>query len=106
MAELFTLTPLFPGKSEGLQLFEQMCILGNPSSNYFTKYGLGQEFLKFFKEMEQVVPCDIKKLLNKSKTYDDRDVLLAQDLIFKLIDWDPTSRLSAAAALEHDFFNN
>jgi serine/threonine protein kinase len=106
MAELFTLTPLFPGKSEGLQLFEQMCVLGNPSQNYFIKYGLGQEFLKFFKEMEQVVPCDLGKLLNKSKTYLDRDILLAQDLIFKLISWDPVNRLTAASALEHEFFNN
>jgi serine/threonine protein kinase len=106
MAELFTLMPLFPGKSEGLQLFEQMCVLGNPSQNYFMKYGLGQEFLKFFKEMEQVMPCDLKKMLNKSKVYSDRDLSAAEDLIFKLIDWDPENRLSAAAALEHEFFNN
>ena len=106
MAELFTLNPLFPGKSEGLQLFEQMCVLGNPSQNYFIKYGLSNEFIKFFKDMEQVVPCDLQKVLNKSKKYSDKDITLAEDLIFKLIDWDPVNRLSAAAALEHDFFKN
>jgi serine/threonine protein kinase len=106
MAELFTLNPLFPGKSEGLQLFEQMCVLGNPSQSYLNKYGLSNEFLKFFKDMEQVMPCDLKKQLNKGKIYQDKEVRLAEDLIFKLIDWDPAKRLSATAALEHDFFKN
>jgi serine/threonine protein kinase len=104
MAELFTLIPLFPGKSEGLQLFEQMCVLGNPSPSYLKKYGMAAEFVKYFEGMDQIVPCNLRKLLNKSNYYPDKDIELAEDLIFKLIDWDPVNRISAAQALEHEFF--
>ena len=47
-AELFTLIPLFPGKTEGLQIFEHMCILGNPNKGYFEKFQLPDSFMNYF----------------------------------------------------------
>jgi serine/threonine protein kinase len=105
-AELFTLTPLFPGKSEGLQFFEHMCILGKPNKSYFTKYNLPQSFINFFNEMEEIIPYDLAKYLNKSKLYNDEDCKLAGDLLYKVICWDPQERLSAADALKHPFFKS
>lgn len=104
MAELFTLSPIFPGKSEGLQLFEQMCVMGKPTENYFRKFNLPQNFINFFAELEDIVPYDVKKMLNKSKEYEDRDLKEAADLLIKLICWDTDERLTAREALNHPFF--
>ncbi len=104
MAELFTLTPVFPGKTEGLQLFEQMCVLGKPAKSYFNKFNLPQNFMIFFNEMDEIVPYDLKKLLNKSKTYEDEDIEVAADLLVRIIAWEPSDRLTAAEALKHPFF--
>jgi serine/threonine protein kinase len=106
MAELFTLTPIFPGKTEGLQLFEQMCILGKPSKFYFSKFNLPQNFLNFFNEMEEIIPYDLKKLLNKHKVYDDESIETAANLLASIVAWEPSDRLSAAEVLKHPFFKN
>jgi serine/threonine protein kinase len=104
MAELFTLTPLFPGKTEGLQFFEHMCILGKPRQSFFKNFSLPTNFQQFFDGMEEIVPCDMRKLLNKNKCYDERDVILATDLLSRLICWEPEQRFTASQALEHEFF--
>ena len=106
MAELFTMTPLFPGKSEGLQFFEHMCVLGKPSKSFLNKHNLPQSFLNFFNEMDEIVPYDLPKLLNKSKIYNDEEIKSAADLLGKVICWEPTERLSAAEALKHPFFKS
>ena len=105
MAELFTLTPIFPGKTEGLQLLEQMCVLGKPPPKFFTKFTLPQNFINFFNEMDEVVPYDISKLLNKSKVYESEDVNLAADLLSKIMCWEPSERMTAAEVLKHSFLN-
>ncbi len=105
MAELFTLTPIFPGKTEGLQLFEQMCVLGKPGVNYFNKFNLPQNFLNFFNEMDEVIPYDLKKLLNKNKVYDNDKIENAAHLLSKIICWEPSDRLSATEVLKHPFFS-
>lgn len=106
MAELFTTTPLFPGKTEGLQFFEHMCVLGKPDQAYFRKFGLPPNFMTFFNDMDEIVPYDLKKMLNKNRTYADNDVAAGADLLSKLICWDPNERLSAADALNHPFVKN
>ena len=105
-AELFTLIPLFPGKTEGLQIFEHMCILGNPNKGYFEKFQLPESFLNYFVNMDKIEKADIKNVINENKFYDDEDVKEAGDLILKMIAWDSEERISAKNALKHPFFKN
>ena len=105
-AELFTLIPLFPGKTEGLQIFEHMCILGNPNKGYFEKFQLPDSFMNYFVNMDKIEKADIKNVINENKFYDDEDVKEAGDLILKMIAWDSEERISAKNALKHPFFKN
>ena len=45
LAELFMLTPLFPGKTEGLEIFEHICLLGNPGKKYFEQFPLPKNYI-------------------------------------------------------------
>ena len=105
-AELFTLMPLFPGKTEGLQIFEHMCILGNPPKGYFEKFQLPESFLNYFVNMDKIDKADIKNVINQNKFYNEDDVKEAGDLILKMIAWDSDERISAKNALKHPFFKN
>ena len=105
-AELFTLIPLFPGKTEGLQIFEHMCILGNPPKGYFEKFQLPESFLNYFVNMDKIEKADIKNVINQNKFYNEDDVKEAGDLILKMIAWDSDERISAKNALKHPFFKN
>ena len=103
-AELFTLNPLFPGKTEGLQLFEHMCILGNPPKNYFDNFNLPESYASYFKNMSKIEPAKLTNVLNKNKFYDDKIIILASDLILKMLNWDYNKRYSATECLKHEFF--
>jgi glycogen synthase kinase 3 beta len=105
-AELFTLIPLFPGKTEGLQIFEHMCILGNPNKGYFEKFQLPDSFMNYFVNMDKIDKADIKNVINQNKFYNEDDVKEAGDLILKMIAWDSDERISAKNALKHPFFKN
>ena len=105
-AELFTLVPLFPGKTEGLQIFEHMCILGNPPKGYFEKFQLPESFLNYFINMDKIDKADIKHVINENGFYHQKDVKEAADLIMKMIAWDANERISAKNALKHPFFKN
>ena len=83
IAELFILSPLFPGQEEWLQLFEQMTILGNPGSEYFKSF---------------------EKILNKENKYSDEDAKNASDLILNMLNFDYDKRYSAEISLNHPFF--
>lgn len=105
-AELFTLTPLFPGKTEGLQLFEHMCILGKPEQKYFERFKMPESYLDFFRKMQNIEPVNIRKVLNEKEVYDSKTINDASDLIMKLLYWEPEKRLTAKEALRHRFFHN
>lgn len=105
MAELFTLTPLFPGKTEGLQFFEHICVLGNPDPSYFDQFEIPESYMNYLKNMDKVIPMDLKSILNSDKAYQDKDIAKASDLLSKLICWDVNKRLSAHDALSHNFFS-
>ena len=48
IVELFTLIPLFRGVLEGLQLFEQISVLGNPGKKFFQQ--LNNVVLKLYQK--------------------------------------------------------
>ena len=106
IGELFTLLPLFPGKTEGLQLFEYMCLLGHPGDKYFSQFSLCPSNREYFKNIPNLARVDLKDVLNGAKFYQEEDIKLAVDLILKMIDWFPEKRLSAKELLKHKFFKS
>ncbi len=104
-SELFSLAPLFAGKTEGLQIFEYMCLLGKPEKEYFDKIQLPQDIKNYFSNLEELEKFDLKKILNKTNYYENKDIELACDLINKCLLWDWDKRITSAEALNHSFFN-
>jgi serine/threonine protein kinase len=45
LAELFLLEPLFPGKTEGMQIFEYMRVVGYPGNSYFKNFNIPEYLL-------------------------------------------------------------
>ena len=104
IAELFTLTPLFPGKTEGLQIFEHMCILGNPGKEYFSKFNLPKNFVEYFDGIKVEGIKNFEKLINEDSYYSEEDAYNASKLILNMLAWDIDKRYSAEQCLNHEFF--
>ncbi|XP_018497227.1 cyclin-dependent kinase 6 [Galendromus occidentalis] len=95
MAELFTRKPLFPGGSENAQLGKILEVIGAPareswpedvamSWEHFSLYGKGEDLSKLIPEADAA----------------------ALNLIGNLVEFDPTKRVTAEAALAHAYFEN
>lgn len=106
IAELFTLTPLFPGRTEGLQLFEQMCLLGKPTGGYFEKFSLPDNYRQYFNGIKIDKVEDINSVFNEGNFYKKSDIDLAADLIFSMLNWDEDKRFSAEQCLNHPFIKS
>ena len=106
IAELFTLTPLFPGKTEGLQIFEHMCLLGNPGKEYFSKFGLPKNYVEYFDSVKIRGIDKFDELLNEDGYYDKKETKNAADLILNMLKWDINKRYSAEQCLEHPFLSS
>ena len=106
IAELFTLTPLFPGKTEGLQIFEHMCILGNPGREYFSKFTLPPNYVKYFETVKINGINKFDEVLNEEGFYDRNEIKNAANLILNMLNWDEDKRFSAEQCLNHPFFSN
>ena len=106
IAELFTLSPLFPGRTEGLQLFEQMCLLGKPDINYFEKFYLPENYKQYFNSIKIDKVEDIYSIFDENHFYKKSDMDLAADLIFNMLNWDEDKRFTAEQCLNHPFIKN
>jgi cell division cycle 2-like protein len=104
MAELFTLNPLFAGRTEGLQFFEHMCLLGKPEKKYFDRFSLTSEVKNYLLSFEEVKKYDLRKVINANGIYSVQDIELAVDLIDKCLLWEWDSRIAAEEAVNHPFF--
>lgn len=104
IAELFTLTPLFPGKCEGLQIFEHMCLLGNPGKEYFSKFNLPKNYVDYFDGVKIEKVKNFEKVINESGFYSKDDIKDGADLILNMLNWDIKKRFSAEQCLNHPFF--
>lgn len=96
LAELFTLSPLFPGESETDQLYKICNVLGTPDCTVWPE-GMNlprSSSFKFF----QIPPRNLWELIPNAS-------LEAIDLIQQLCSWDPRRRPTAEQALQHPFFN-
>ena len=104
LVELFTKEPLFPGKSEGLQILEMMAILGTPkASDRKSMYScLSENAKKLVEKVDEMLAIDMKALFPKS--YKQTDINLVADLAKKMLEWNPKKRITAKKALGHAFF--
>ena len=103
IAELFILTPLFPGKAEALQIFEQMFLLGNPGKEYFEKFDLPSDYVEYYENTKFEGISKFEKLLNEDMFYSNDDAKNASDLIMNMLRWDYNIRYSAEDCLNHPF---
>lgn len=105
-AEFMTLRPLFPGKSEGSQLIEQIAILGLPTREQLTQMSkqIDQNKIDLVHKIDDIPRRDFRDIL-PSKSYKDSDINNAADLIEKMLEWVPSKRISCEEALRHPFFS-
>ena len=104
ITELFTLSPLFPGKFEGLQIFEHMSILGNPGKEYFIKLKLPKNYAEYLGSIKFEGVRNFEKILNQNSYYSKDDIKNAADLIMNMLKWDGNKRYSSEQCLNHLFF--
>ncbi|KAI4354236.1 hypothetical protein L6164_003122 [Bauhinia variegata] len=97
LAELFTLSPIFPGESELDQLYKIYCILGTPDLTAFP-IGANKSRLLDLVGHEVVPPVKLPDIIPNAS-------LEAIDLIKQLLSWDPSRRPDADQSLQHPFFH-
>ena len=105
IAELFMLTPLFPGKTEGLEIFEHICLLGNPGKEYFEQFPLPKNYIEYFEQFKVDDTARLDKVINQNGFYNQKDIYEATDLILHMLHWDVNQRYSAEQCLKHPFVN-
>ena len=105
IAELFMLTPLFPGKTEGLEIFEHICLLGNPGKEYFEQFPLPKNYVEYFEQFMVDDTARLDKVINQNGFYNQKDIYEATDLILHMLHWDVNKRYSAEQCLKHPFIN-
>ena len=94
--EFLTLRPLFPGKSEGSQLLEQVAILGKP--NQTTLKGMSESnqisdsTLMLVDQLDDIPTREFLSLMPIERYEDSHkeDLRLAADLISKMVRWKPS----------------
>ena len=102
--EMFTMEPVFPGKTEGLQLLEIMAILGSPTTEdkAYLYESLSSVTKKMVEQLEAFKQIDMKKVF--PPPYSEKDIIQAADLALKMLTWNPEKRTTAKQALKHPFF--
>lgn len=95
LAELLTLSPLFPGKSEADEIHKICSIIGSPDQNSWP------EGLQLAESMNYRFPQFSRGDLSLQLPSASEE---AVNLISLLCSWDPCKRPTAAEALQHPFF--
>ncbi|KAF3435929.1 hypothetical protein FNV43_RR23021 [Rhamnella rubrinervis] len=96
LAELFTLSPIFPGESEIDQLFKICCVRGTPDLTSFPE-GTNTSRLFGIISYEKMLPAKLSDIIPNASPE-------AIDLIMQLCSWDPSRRPAADESLQHPFF--
>lgn len=95
MAELFIRKPLFPGNCAVSLLRRIMEVCGTPTSDFMNR--IESTDAKSF--IEQEPHCRNRKLSDEFPEISP----LASDLIHKMLEWDPSIRITADEALKHPY---
>ena len=106
IAELFTLTPLFPGINEGLQIFEYMNVLGLPDENYLKEFNLNKAFLDVLEECKNINVYPLSEILDPNNKYNKQDINEVCDLLYHMLEWDYKKRFTAEKCLNHPFLRD
>ncbi|XP_034916012.1 serine/threonine-protein kinase MHK isoform X1 [Populus alba] len=96
IAELFTLSPIFPGESEIDQLYKICCVLGTPELTAFPKATNVSQLMNL--SCAEMLPANLSDIIPNAS-------LEAIDLIMQLCSWDPLKRPTADQSLQHPFFH-
>jgi serine/threonine protein kinase len=91
-AELYTRKPLFPGKSESDQLSRIFRVIGSPHENEWPK-----DISISWKMFANLRPVDLQQLIPEIESD-------AACLLWNMITFDPSKRLSAMQILQQEFF--
>uniref|UniRef100_A0A2P2LV81 cyclin-dependent kinase n=1 Tax=Rhizophora mucronata TaxID=61149 RepID=A0A2P2LV81_RHIMU len=96
LAELFTLSPIFPGESELDQLYKICCILGAPDWTTFPEATNIPRLMEI--SYSTILPANLSDVIPNASSE-------AIDLIMQLCSWDPLKRPTADQSLQHPFFH-
>ena len=99
------LNPLFPGKTEGLELFEHICLLGNPGREYFEQFPLPKNYIDYLEQFQINNTAQLDKVINDNNFYTQKDALEAADLILNMLKYNINKRYSAEQCLKHPFIS-
>ncbi|XP_043920907.1 serine/threonine-protein kinase MAK isoform X2 [Protopterus annectens] len=95
MAELYTLRPLFPGKSEVDQIFKICQVLGTPTK---TDWNEGYQLAAAMNfRFPQCVSTNLRTLIPNAS---NEAIKIMQDML----QWDPMKRPTASQALKYPYF--
>ena len=96
MAEMWTRTPIMQGRTEQNQLFLISKLCGSIDPDTWP----GVQNLELYNKLE--LPSSSRRVISRLRPYTNNQ--MACDLIDKLLCLDPSKRIDANSALEHDFF--
>mmetsp|Transcript_9874 Transcript_9874/g.18609 ORF Transcript_9874/g.18609 Transcript_9874/m.18609 type:complete len:109 (-) Transcript_9874:107-433(-) len=88
--------PLFPGESEIDQLIRIFSVLGTPNEELWPGISLLPDYSENFPKWN---PKNLKEFVPE---LDD----LGVDLLTKMLQYEPSKRINARAALAHDYFKD
>ncbi|XP_071701033.1 serine/threonine-protein kinase MHK-like isoform X2 [Rutidosis leptorrhynchoides] len=95
LAELFTLSPIFPGESEIDQWYKICGVLGIPDWTLFPEARNVSRLMDF--RYSEIMPANLADLISNASSE-------AINLIKQLCSWDPSKRPTAEQCLRHPFF--
>lgn len=96
MAELASLSPLFPGDSEIDELFRIFRTLGTPTDQSWPGVSALPDYKADFPQWDRQLLSDLVPQLDA----------LGLDLLEKMLEYDPARRISAKRALQHPYFDD
>lgn len=97
MAELYTLQPLFPGRSEIDQIFRVTSVLGTPDKTEWSEAYLLANAMNFRFPQFSAIPIE-SIVTNISQE--------GLQLLKNTLQWNPGKRPTASQALKYSYFNN
>jgi glycogen synthase kinase 3 beta len=106
IAEFFILAPLFPGASEGSQLFEYMNVLGIPDKKYFEEFTSIKALDDILNKCKNLVVYPLDEILNPNNKYNKKDIDEVCDLLYNMLNFDYNKRFTAEQCLEHKFLKD